>query len=188
MKPTNGDRTRRHGQNGSGVSRSECESFVSCRKQPGGCRIGNSGCGSRGKGRIRRAGDAERPARVATAGHKPIAVGPVAASTGHARLSTGAIHRDESSRTGFVAALLCVLCPLLTSQMACINCRSPRSAGADLLSAPILISFAYEWNFFIFHGRCVFDRIRGVISLDRAQCPETSSQRSGLTSISRVGL
>jgi hypothetical protein len=87
-----------------------------------------------------------------------------------------------------VAALLCVLCPLLTSQMACINCKSSPLAGTDLLSAPILISFACEWNFFIFHGPCVFGTIRGVISQDRAQCPETSSQRSGLTSISRVGL
>jgi hypothetical protein len=58
----------------------------------------------------------------------------------------------------------------------------PPKSVADLLSAPILISFAPEGNFFIFHGRCVFGTIPDVIHQDRAQCPETSCQRSGLTS------
>src|SRR5471030_183491 len=80
----------------------------------------------------------------------------------------------------------------------CVHC-SPRKWPASTviasfiwttpsLSAPILVSFALDWNFFIFHGRCVFGTIPDVISLDRAQCPETSSQRSGLTHIGRVGL
>ncbi|CAI8792329.1 exported hypothetical protein [Pseudomonas sp. IT-P2] len=87
-----------------------------------------------------------------------------------------------------MAALLCVLCPLLTSQMACLNCSSAPNSVADILSAPILISFAREWNFFIFHGRCVFGTFPDVISLDRAQCPETSHRRSGLSSMIHVGL
>ncbi len=144
--------------------------------------------GWRGRG-FRPGGYAERPAKVA-AGHlgSAGATAPTPASIGRVRFSIDAVHRDGLSRTGFVAALLCVLCPLLTSQMACLNCKSSPIRGADLLSAPILVSFVGEWNFFIFHGRCVFATIQGVISLDRAQCPETSSQRSGLTSISRVGL
>lgn len=69
-----------------------------------------------------------------------------------------------------------------------VSTVDPPKSAVDLLSAPILISFALEGNFFIFHGRCVFDTIPDVISLDRAQCPETSSRRSGLSFISRVGL
>jgi hypothetical protein len=70
--------------------------------------------------------------------------------------------------------------------MAASTVNLPPPSGADLLSAVILISFALEGNFFIFYGRCVFGAITDVINLDRAQCPETMCQRSGLTLISRV--
>ncbi|WP_416427613.1 hypothetical protein RAM80_06670 [Pseudomonas sp. App30] len=56
--------------------------------------------------------------------------------------------------------LLAVKFPLLTSQMACLTVRIAdleRLPGLSVpLSARILISFARQGNFFIFHGRRVF--------------------------------